>query len=254
MLNQIEQEPFFVTFLRNEFQRRMNRSKKYSLRAYARDLSLSPSTLSRILRNERPLPKKLITPIMEALGLKNGIRRRFLESCHSTSSQKGSRLNTTHRLSVEETDFFSSWEYLCVLRLFDAPDFSFDTAHVAQSLGVTKKKAAQIIDSLLSRGFVTLVNDRYQRTYNHLVMDDEAMQAHARYLAKRLRQKPLRDAIKGTIDQTMTTFYATFEDMEKLKKLLRQVESKARDRSVGKSGGEVYELFIQVHQRTRRKT
>src|SRR5690349_6949475 len=56
-------------FLMEEFARRVRVNPRYSLRAYARTLGMSPGALSEVLRNRRPLSLKAAEKVIKALGL-----------------------------------------------------------------------------------------------------------------------------------------------------------------------------------------
>ena len=53
-----EQQPFHIRFLREELQRRKERNPAYSLRAFARTLSMDPSDLSKFLSGRKQLTLK----------------------------------------------------------------------------------------------------------------------------------------------------------------------------------------------------
>lgn len=57
--NCMDQGLDLIELLNIEYQRRCEKNKSYSLRAYARDLSVQPATLSHIMRRKRPPAKRL---------------------------------------------------------------------------------------------------------------------------------------------------------------------------------------------------
>lgn len=247
------EEPFYLTYLREELHRRTGRSKNYSLRAFARDLSMPPSTLSRILNHERPVPKKMVEPVSTALKLTGASKKKFADSCQDSLTKNRKRSSPVRLLSIDEAEIFTNWEYLCVLSLFDAPDFSFEKNHISQRLHVTKKKAKTIIDNLVKKGFVYVANGRHRRRFNHLLLNDESRTIQTMELKKMLRHKSRRAPQAETIELSITTFYSTPEDLQKLRKIIRQLELRAQRLSIGKSGGDVYELVMDIRQRGRDK-
>lgn len=57
----------FVKLLNEVFQKRIARNPKYSLRAFARDLNLEPSLLSKILRNHYPINESMLRRVATSL-------------------------------------------------------------------------------------------------------------------------------------------------------------------------------------------
>ena len=56
-------------FLRRELDRRLSTNPRYSLRAFARHLGMSPGELSEVLREKRPMSAKACQKVSRALDL-----------------------------------------------------------------------------------------------------------------------------------------------------------------------------------------
>lgn len=69
----------FDAFLAREFETRRRRNRRYSLRAFARDLACDHSTLSQWLRGTRPMTEESIARISDALGLDADARAQCVE-------------------------------------------------------------------------------------------------------------------------------------------------------------------------------
>lgn len=72
-----------VVTLKSEFDSRRKRNQSYSLRAFARDIGISASTLSRIMNSKYILNAKLIYQILDRLQITKEVKDRviFFESC-----------------------------------------------------------------------------------------------------------------------------------------------------------------------------
>lgn len=62
-------EANLVECLNEEFRRRQQNNRRYSLRAYARDLEIDASYLSKILNGSRAIPLNLVEPLSRAMRL-----------------------------------------------------------------------------------------------------------------------------------------------------------------------------------------
>lgn len=69
----------FAAFLQREYQRRHTRNRRYSLRAFARDLGCDHSTLSQWMRGTRPLTQQALDRLCRALGIAGAERGRVCE-------------------------------------------------------------------------------------------------------------------------------------------------------------------------------
>lgn len=73
--------------LRDEFQRRLGRNERYSLRSFARDLNISPTSLSLILGNRQGLSTHTAQKITARLGLDDDFKKLFMVSVKSQHSR-----------------------------------------------------------------------------------------------------------------------------------------------------------------------
>ena len=72
--------PFYVLYLCDELDRRIERNPQYSLRAFARFLDIDASFLSKVLARKQVLSLKKVEAIVEKLGLVEEERKRFIVS------------------------------------------------------------------------------------------------------------------------------------------------------------------------------
>ena len=70
----------FPAFLQREYHRRRTRNRRYSLRAFARDLGCDHSTLSQWMRGTRPLTRTSLDRLCRALALADTARTRACET------------------------------------------------------------------------------------------------------------------------------------------------------------------------------
>jgi len=72
----------YIELLNREFESRKARNTKYSLRAFARDLGLSPGTLSEVLKQKRGLPVRSVAGISSRIELLGRDRDEFIRSAY----------------------------------------------------------------------------------------------------------------------------------------------------------------------------
>lgn len=151
---------FYVEKLNDCFRARQHKNKSYSLRAYARDLGLHPSTLSAVLHKKRGLPWSQGIMICEKLRLKKNERHSFLKSLHQQKFWQFPKtldfLNSKTTLS--ESSYFkviAEWEYFAVLTLFDTTGFKGTVMNITENLGISKSRVLEVISILVQLNLLT---------------------------------------------------------------------------------------------------
>ncbi len=132
--------------LRRELRNRCERNLRYSLRAFARDLSLSPASLSLVLNGKQGLSVAASTKIAERIGL-SGVERQFFCDLvlveHSKSAKLKSearlRLNRSSDGAIVQLDVFavmSGWYHLAILELTSVEGFKSSPKWIAKKFGL----------------------------------------------------------------------------------------------------------------------
>jgi len=80
-------QPSYVEKLRIVFEARQRQNPLYSLRAFARDLGIDSSSLSKVLQGRRQLSKKAGVEVALNIGLDETETAEFLESHRANTSR-----------------------------------------------------------------------------------------------------------------------------------------------------------------------
>lgn len=69
--------------LKSQLEFRKSKNDKYSLRALARDINVSPSTISKIINGKYAISDKMLEAILDCLNLESDVKERviFFEKC-----------------------------------------------------------------------------------------------------------------------------------------------------------------------------
>lgn len=137
----------FNTVLRREFDLRKQRNPAYSLRAFSRDLSVSPSRMSELMnKGHRPskttvhevtkrldLPEDEVAFLCASLDVKN--RKSSAIRAHGKQTLKTLKLKQSFDvLPSDQVRFFTEWSNLVIFELLDLPDFEATTENIAKCL------------------------------------------------------------------------------------------------------------------------
>ena len=152
----------FRDILNEEFQRRVGVNHRYSLRAFARDVDVSPAFLSQIIGGKRRLSEDRAEQIADKLSLNRKRRESFLKFVRaeltSIPSTRARLLKEARRTSSDQSKFqsvsmnhfrmLSDWYHFSILELTRIKMPVFNAATIALKLGISETAAGLAIERL----------------------------------------------------------------------------------------------------------
>ena len=146
----------FRSFLQDELERRRVRNPRYSLRAFARDLGIDNSRLSKMLQGERPIGDRMLRLIGERLKLEpSEIDQFFKNELKGRSVRKDwKKLARTRRLVTIPDFVLGDPLYYTILELLNIKGFKSETEWVAKRLGEPKTRVDRIVRDLFEAGLL----------------------------------------------------------------------------------------------------
>jgi uncharacterized protein (TIGR02147 family) len=152
---------FYIEKLQNTLAERKHKNKTYSLRAFARDLGIHPSSLSAILRKRRVFPKTYIAQVCQQLKLSPNEKRQFAQSIKSV--QDWQALGDTEFLETKKTleehlhyRIITEWEYFALLTLIETSDFVASELWIARRLNLSLTRVRDILEHLEKLKFIKM--------------------------------------------------------------------------------------------------
>lgn len=151
----------YRVILRDVLEERCSRNPRYSMRAFARDLGISVSRLSHILKGRFGLSRNSAEEIAKKIGLNNQETQYFcalVESKHARAYAKKEAakkqledfVDYYQALNVDNFKVISDWYHFAIMELTLVQNFRSDTLWIAKVLGISQYEAAQAIDRLLN--------------------------------------------------------------------------------------------------------
>jgi len=208
-----------IAFLRDQFIEKKRKNAKYSISAFARDLGLSVSFLSRLLRGERPLTVKQAVQIAALMGLDSAQTDRLVHSAIKRSSPKNRKLaqklrdpsESDERLSptyfeVERFKAISQWYHLAILSLTFVEDFQSSTAWIAKRLGISKIEAQDAVDRLFELGLLEVQGKRWVQSSKNLFIKTQKSELAVREFQLQMIDKS-KEALKQTEQEAFDARY-----------------------------------------------
>lgn len=155
MFNENHEKTFpnsdFRLFLQQEFIKRCKKNPRYSLRAFAKTLSIQPSPLSAILRGKRPITAKMKT----RLGLTLGLSLEELKEYDSSSSARKQQ-NEFQQLTIDNYAIISDWYHYAILELIRVKSFKSNVNYISKALNISETEVQIAIERLQRVGLLEI--------------------------------------------------------------------------------------------------
>ncbi len=165
----MQNTPYYLQKLKEDFSDRQKKSHRYSLRAYARDTGIHPSTLSLVLNGKRALPEKDSKRIVQKMRLGPKEKTLFYESLLKgrTSLDAIKISEDDQRFMLDESYFnvISEWEHYALLTLFDVNDFKPSLNEISTRMKISVTRAEVVIQNLINSGLLTTGPKGLQKTH-----------------------------------------------------------------------------------------
>lgn len=254
--------PYYLQKLTDEFCKRQKLNSAYSLRAFARDLSLDSSELSSVLRGKRKLPIKKADAVCRKLRLSPLEKSEFVNSLRfgSGSLKAIAAIPTSHykELLNDETHFriISEWEYFCLLSLVKNKKFKSDPEWIASRLDVSLLRVKNILDHLLTAGLIEIKNGKYVLIEEDVKTTEDISSAALRrshHEALEMGAKKLDEIPLHLRDFSSATIPIKKADLPKAKELIREFRHKLDAFLSSDEADEVYQIAIQFYPLTKTK-
>lgn len=168
-------------FLKEELARRMRANPRYSQRAFARQLGISPGELSEVMNGKRHLSLKSALKIAKQLQLSPVEAQHLVQltQVEKSRSLAGSSLlepeahTPLHerQISIDLFRVVSDWYCFAILNFADCEDFSWKPEWIARRLGISVPEAKLALERLERVGLIERL-DPSGRTPLYRVVQD----------------------------------------------------------------------------------
>ncbi|HEY8270454.1 MAG TPA: TIGR02147 family protein [Pseudobdellovibrionaceae bacterium] len=152
----------FRTFLEQELARRNSANPNYSLRAFARDLSVDSSFLSKLLNGKRSMTVRTIMSLAPHLALSQDQAKAFSQRATSRRRRYSlSELEVPVFQEIENQRFIQmmEWYHAALLELVSVSGFEANGAWIGERLQITAEQSQQALEDLISAGVLSQGED-----------------------------------------------------------------------------------------------
>lgn len=245
--------------LKEELARRCERNSRYSVRAFARALDLSPGALSQILAGKRLPSYQLGQRILSHLDFAPESEESFLRSLAQAHREHGlKRLPREFRrerpagaireLSVDLFRIIGDWHHYAILELTFVEEFVGEPAWIARQLGISTTEAKLALDRLLELGFLEERDGRLAKSFGtHTTADKHLTTPALRRHQRQVLEKAIHSLENDPISMRNMSSMTMAVDPERLPEAKRRIEAFTQELCEFLEGGrrrQVYELGI----------
>ncbi len=190
-----------ASLLQSELEKRRETNKRYSMRAFARDLNISAGYLSHVLKEQKALGPDLAAILSKRLHWSAEESRFFVNlSRHKSSrseigramiekdlrAQKKLRLHFD-RLKADQFALIADWHHLAMLELTEVEGFSANSYWIARRLGLSVTDAMLAWDRLTRLRLVEVKPDGKTLRKKNAYVADAPVQALRKFHLQQLK-------------------------------------------------------------------
>jgi len=240
----------FRNRLRQELLNRCKRNPTYSLRAFAANLNIDASTLSKILKGKRPLGKKLILHLGSRMGLSTEEIELFLRRKSGTDDGSIEELSGME-LALDRFAIVSDWYHFAILELMQLKEFRPTNNWIAKALDMKPMEVDAAVERLVRVGLLKIDKSGKWKDlsdgFSTSIGPDMASAAHRRLqqqFLKKSEQALLHLPLEDRDHSTMTMAVDRSRIKEARERIKRFRRSLAKFLSEGDELNDVFNLNV----------
>lgn len=254
------EQPYYLMKLKEELSLKQRENPQYSLRAYARDLGIHPSTMSQIIKGNRPLPFKDSGNVVMKLKLGHKDRTLFMESLMrkktSIDAIKIHALDQRFMLDESHYKIIAEWEHFAVLDLFELEDFEPTIHGITSKIDVTENRAQVVLNNLLTAGLLKHEDGKLLKVHDDVRTTEDISSralkdANVEVIKKGLEK--LEDIEVELRDFSSMTAAIDLGKLPEAKTIIREFRQKMASLLRDGKKTDVYQLAIQFYPLTKTK-
>lgn len=250
-----------------ELGRKRFKNPSYSLRAFARQLGISSSSLSEIMNGKRRVSAKLALRIITRLDLTAEENEKLIclyqEEISNKKSTKASlnrdaitKQKNMLRLMAADYNTTAKWYYYGVLSLAETKDFKADPEWISERLNISLKESKEALERLIELGALGITDEGVSFKGINLKTTDEikSLAVQSSHLNQmELAKKSLVNDPIDLRDFTSITFAIDVSKLQQAKLLIRDFRKRLSLLLESGNQSEVYIFSSYLYPVSKRK-
>lgn len=248
--------------LKSFLQKKNKKNNLYSLRAFARDLGISPAFVTQILNGKKRINVSRAVEIAKALKLTETEKSSLVDAVFHESGidlkvREEVNYDALVDLSKEEFIAVANWYHFAILDLVTTENFQSDTSWIAKKLGISVADAEMGLARLLKIGLLiekdgTIKKANRQVRFSTKVSIDAVREHHNQMMDRAKKQLERTD--ENSFNKRMICSITCAADPRKIEEARKRVldfqQELANFLSADEGCEEVYQFNIQLFPHT----
>lgn len=249
-------------YLKNTFENRCKANSRYSLRAFARDLEISPSKLCEIFAEKRgmsldtaqrvafnlSLSKKEINYFCDLVAAQHARSNKDRELA-SERIQKSKLSYNYKNLTTDQFNLVANWYHYAILELLSIAGFRSDARWISKRLGITESQAKEALLRLRKLRLLKQEGNLYKRADKNITTTYDVPSLAIRELNKQLILKGIDALERQNVNERDFSTITMAIDKRKLSEAKERIKEFRRELAAFLEDGaqkNVYSLCIQL--------
>ncbi len=228
---------------------RRSKNKKYSLRAFARDLNIPPSRLSEILSGKRTISRKQSLTFAEQLKLSPKEAAGIFGAEIRDPKLTGDQSYSYAEINEDFLRILVDWYHFALLNLMDTDDFVHDPFWMANRLNLPVSTVKEALGRLIRTRLLILAEGRFRKTKSNVATTDQVSSQALRRAHEQVIQlalKSLREDPPSVRDISSVSMALDVAKLGIAKQEIRRFRRRIARLMEGGKRNEVYNLNIQL--------
>lgn len=241
----------FRNALCDEFLKRTKKNPNFSIRSFARQLDIEPSSLAQLLSGKRKFTDKMCV----RLGTKLGFNPAKIKSLTKTKVMK-ENFKSFGRMEADAFKVISDWHYYAILELTQCDDFKGSPLWISRVLGLSFAETLDAIERLKRLNYLEITPegkwiDRLG-DFNNLGNEfmAPAFTEHQRQVVKKALEALDKTSYEKRVQSSMTVAVSKKRVAEAKSMILNFIEELNDHLRTGDSKDEVYNISVSLYPLT----
>lgn len=254
----------YRSILNNLLKRLSRDNPQYSMRAFARDCQIAPSSISRVLNYKQHLSYETASIITHKHFKTIAEKNLFISLFQLETSKNDTIKDLAHKRISRHSKTLSiqtlypaifDWYFVAILDLVSLDTPFKGPAQISKALGISHLQAKQAIEQLINLNLLERKNERYQKSYRDL----ELVSATPSYHLQNIHRQMIGKALDSVNDQSTeerylrsNTIAINRDDLDELRSLVDSFSRSVQDIATRSNLKNVlYQLNIQLFKLTK---
>lgn len=240
--------------LKRKLEEHKKLNPRYSLRAFAQKLAVTPGTLSQVLLGKRKISEKLAYKLADALKLSPAEKAEFLYQILETKKASNYTVIPYEKIPADVFAKVNDIRYWGILNLATTADFQSDPKWIAKRLGLNVSVVEECLCVLIELQMLVEDEGRLRRTTGRYIVDEDIKKDswkknNLAHLA--LAEKKINEENPLPVDGSTITFPVDMTKFAEAQTLIRKFQEEFQALCSSGKTTEVYRLGIQLLPITR---